>query len=395
MILSGITVVDFTISVAGPMATAMLADAGARVIKIERIGGEMSSEWDSVVHGLSSSYAWNARNKESIAIDLKDERGLEIARRLMREADVVIENFSPGTIARMGLGYDVARSLNPKVVYCHISGYGQTGPFRDEKAFDFLIQGEAGILAMNGTPEGMSKVPLSIADISAGMYANQAILLALMERERSGEGQEIDISMLHSLTSWLGYQAYFYWFKGVEPERIGARHHVLAPYGPYACRDGAMVNIAVLSQTMWRAFAEHVVLDAALADDPRFATNERRIANRAELEAIIAPAFLLQDTAHWVAVLKKIGIPAARVLSLGETLAHPQLKHAHAFQDAPSPAGPIPAIVSPVRMSRSEMRYDWVPVPGEHTRSILAGIGFDGDAADELVGSGIVAEPRL
>lgn len=394
MILAGITVLDFSVSVAGPMATAMLADSGARVIKIEPTGGELTNEWDSLVHGLSSSYVWNARNKETIALNLKDRRGVEIAHRLMSRADIVVESFSPGTIDRLQLGYNVARALNPLTIYCHISGYGQTGPFRDEKAFDFLIQGEAGLVAMTGTSADICKVPLSVADIAAAMYANQAILLALIERESSGEGQEIDISMLHCLTSWLGYHAYFSWFTGKDPQPIGARHHALFPYGPYSCSDGEIINIAVLTQAMWVSFCNHVLSAPELARDERFKTNELRLANREHLELAISKAFSQKKACEWTSILRKSKIPMGRVLNISDTLKHPQLQHRRAFAEAPSAAGPIPAIVSPVRMSRSHMRYDWVPLPGEYTRQILSDLDFPSDEIDELITNGVVDDGR-
>jgi len=387
-----VLVLDLSISVSGPMAAAMLADAGARVIKIDRVGGELSSEWDSVVHGLSSAYVWNARNKESVALNLKDPRGLQAARALARRADVVIENFSPGTIARMGLGYDEVSRDNPRVIYCHISGYGQDGPYRDEKAFDFLVQGESGVLSMNGTPEEMCKVPLSIADISSGMYANQAVLLALMQRERTGRGQEIDVSMLHSLISWVGYHAYFYWFRKELPERLGARHHLLTPYGPYRCADGKFVNLAVLSQSAWRTFCERAIERPELADDPRFVNNETRIRNRRDLEGQIAREIARRPQAEWLERFHALDIPCGRVNDLGEALDHPQLRQRGAIVQLASKRGAIPAIANPISLGTGPLRHDAVPVSGEHTRAVLRELGFDETMIAQMLAEGAAAE---
>lgn len=392
-ILSGIFVLDLSMSVSGPMAAAMLADAGARVIKIERIGGELTTEWDSVVHGLSSAYVWNARNKESVALNLKDSRGREIAGTLAARADVIIESFSPGTIARMGLGYDDVSRSNPRVVYCHISGYGQRGPYRDQKAFDLLVQGEGGVLSMNGTPGEICKVPISIADISAAMYANQAILLALIQRDRTGPGQEIDISMLHCLVSWLGYYPYFYWFRGETPERIGARHHLLTPYGPYQCSDEKFVNVAVLSQSAWRLFCEQALSHPSWVDDPRFLNNELRVRHRDELEAMIAETIRTRSQRYWLQRLAELDIPCGQVRDLAETLNHPQLRELGAFVEAPSLRGPIPAIANPICLSGERMRYDGVPVSGQHTRTVLREIGKSDAEISELISQGVASEP--
>lgn len=390
--LEGVNVVDLSISVAGPMAAAMLADAGARVIKIERVGGELTSEWDSVVYGMSSSYVWNARNKQSVALDLKDPRGLDVVRRLLERADVVIENFSPGTVARMGLSYASLAAANPRLISCHISGYGQEGPYRDQRAFDFLVQGECGLIAMNGTPEEPCKVPLSIADVAAAMYATQAITLALLARERSGAGDEIDISMQHCLLAWMGYHAYFTWFRGEIPQRIGARHHLLVPYGPFRCSDGAYMNVAVLSQAAWRTFCERVLQQPELVADPRFASNELRVRHRDELEPLVAQTFRAHPREHWEALLHASGIPCGQVRDLKEALEHPQVRARGIVQEAPSRRGAVPAITSPVRAARMRMRYDWVPVSGQHTREVLREVGLSDDEIDDMLRAGACGE---
>lgn len=391
-ILADVLVLDLTISVAGPLAAAMLGDAGARVIKIERVTGEVSSEWDSVVHGMSSVYAWNARNKESVALDLRDPRALEAVRSIARKADVVIENFAPGTVSRLGLAYaDVARD-NPGVVYAHISGYGQSGPHRDEKAYDLLVQGESGILASNGTPEEMCKVSLSIADIASATYANQAILLALYGRKASGVGQEIDIAMLHSAVSWLGYFPYFYWFRKELPVRTGAKHFLLTPYGPYRCSDDKWINIAVLSKAAWETFCVLGLERPELLTDERYTTNEARVAHRRELEELVAQIMLGQSQQFWWDRLHAIDIPCGKVRDLAEVLSHPQLVHDGAFIEANSLRGPIPAIRSPINFSNAAMRHDSVPVPAQHTRAILGEFGCEAALIDAMLADGAARE---
>ncbi|GAC1405090.1 MAG: CaiB/BaiF CoA-transferase family protein [Candidatus Velthaea sp.] len=384
-VLDGITVLDLTASVSGPMCTALLGDAGARVIKLERIGGDLSGEWDRVVNGMSSVYVWNARNKESIALDLGDPEAREAAQEIAARADVIVENFSPGTAHRLGLGYEDVRARNPSVVYAHISGYGQTGPYRDEKAFDLLVQGESGLIKANGTPDEPCKVALSVADISSAMYAHAGILLALMHRARTGEGQEIDVSMLHSTVSWYGYMPYFWWYRKQLPPRTGAKHMLLAPYGPFDTSDGKTINVAVLTQRTWRTFAVEALELPAIADDARFVDNEARVKNRVALDRIVGEAIAARPQAYWLERLHALDIPCGRVRDLDEVLEHPQLMHDGAFVEAPSARGMVPAIRNPINMSRTPMRYESVPVSGEHTRAVLREFGLDDAAVDALV----------
>jgi itaconate CoA-transferase len=392
-VLDGTFVLDLTVSVAGPMAAAMLADAGARVVKIERTTGEVSSEWDSVVHGLSSYYVVNARNKESIALDLRDPEALAAVAALARRADVILENFSPGVVDRLGLGYEAVARDNPGVVYAHISGYGQQGPYRSEKAFDLLIQGESGLLTLTGTPDEICKVPISVVDIAAAMYANQAVLLALMHRAKTGEGQEIDISMLHSIVAWLGAIPYFHWFRGETPPRTGAKHYLIAPYGPYRCSDGKYVNFAAASNAAWTAFGTNVIERPDLAEDPRFATNEGRVAHRTELEREVAAAIATRTQDAWITAMHAHDIPCGRVRDLGEMLQHPQLQATGAFIEQPSRVGAIPFVRSPIELPRAPSRRGPVPLRGEHTRPILAELGYDEHAIIGMLERGAAREP--
>ncbi|HMD02320.1 MAG TPA: CaiB/BaiF CoA-transferase family protein, partial [Candidatus Baltobacteraceae bacterium] len=347
----------------------------------------------SVVHGLSSYYVLNVRNKESIALDLRDPEALAAVVALARRADVIVENFAPGVVARLGLGYATIARDNPRVVYAHISGYGQQGPYRNEKAFDLLVQGESGMLTLTGTPEEICKVPISVVDIASAMYATQAVLLALMHRAKTGEGQEIDVSMLHSIVAWLGAIPYFYWFRDETPPRTGANHYLISPYGPYLCSDGTYVNFAAASNAAWKAFSTKVIERPDLAEDPRFAANEGRVANRAELEREVAGAIATRTQDEWIAAMHEHDIPCGRVRNLGEVLRHPQLEATGAFIELPSPVGAIPFVRSPIELPRAPSRRGPVPLRGQQTRSILAELGYNEGAIAGLLARGAAGEP--
>ena len=378
-VLEGMTVLELSAGASGPFCTRLLADWGARVIKVERPGGDLSREWDTVSAGLSAAFVWLNRNKESVELDLKQVEAVEAVKALIRQADVILENQMPGAVDRVGLSYAVARQLKPDIIYCHISGYGRTGPYADMKAFDLLMQGETGVLEMTGTPEGMAKVPLSICDLSTGMYAALAIEGALLHRERTGEGQEIDVSMFDSMMDWLGYYPYFYWHRGKLPTRAGVKHHLLAPYGPYPTGDGKAINIAVLSQEHWRAFCNRGIECPSLLEDPRFVDNEARIINRQALESLLADILAKKDRDEWLRCLQAAGIPCARVNSLDEVLAHPVLQHSGQVRQLPSSRGSMPTMDNPVRWSTASNRLTNVPELGEHTESVLHELGYDTD----------------
>jgi itaconate CoA-transferase len=279
--LDGVKILAFEQVLSGPFATCLLADMGAEVIKVERPGiGDVIRSWDSVVKGLSSGYVWLNRNKRSLTVDVKKDQGREILQRLAKSADIFFENYAPGVAARLGLGYEKLSELNPRLVYCSLSGYGQDGPYRDVKAYDLLIQGEGGIIATTGYPDKPARAGIAIADIASGMYAAIGILLALYQREKTGEGQLIDVSMLDAIVSWLGYFPHHYWHAGEEPARVGMRHHYVTPYGPYLAGDGEYVNLAVASASDWEVFCRKVIEKPELLSDPRFATVESRSIGR-------------------------------------------------------------------------------------------------------------------
>ncbi len=376
--LHGVKIAAFEQVLSGPFATCTLADMGAEVIKIERPGvGDLIRHWDSAVKGLSSGYVWLNRNKQSLTVDVKKEQGREIVFRLARESDVFFENYAPGVAERLGFGYAALSEINPRLIYCSISGYGQDGPYRDVKAYDLLIQGEGGIIATTGYPDKPAKAGISLTDIAAGMYASLGIVLALYQREKTGRGQQVDISMLESIVAWLGYFPHHYWHRGEEAARVGMRHHYVTPYGPYLARDGEYVNLAVATVQDWEIFCRKVLERPDLAADQRFATVEARRENRALLEQTIENLMRERDHTEWLERLKKAELPHGIVRGIAKVLAHPQLVARRFFCEVESPVGRVPVVGNPLRLSQSPARFDPIPALGEQTDAILRKLGYD------------------
>ena len=383
--LDGIRVVAFEQVLAGPFCTCILGDMGAEIIKVERPGvGDLIRHWDTAVRGLSSGYVWLNRNKRSLTVDVKKEKGREILHRLLRQADVFFENYAPGVAERSGLGYEKLKSLNPRLIYCSLSGYGQDGPYRDVKAYDLLLQGEGGIIATTGYPDKPARASIALADIAAGMYAALGIVLALYQREKNGQGQFIDISMFESIVSWLGYFPHHYWHQDEEPARMGMRHHYVTPYGPYLARDDHYVNLAVATAQDWEVFCRQVIERPDLLADQRFATVAARRQNRAILEETIEKIFLERDHKEWLERLKKARLPYGEVRGIAQVLAHPQALARMLIREVESPVGKVPVVGNPLRLSASPARYDRIPGLGEDTESILKALGYDKNAIDSL-----------
>ncbi len=383
--LDGVRVVAFEQVLSGPFCTSILGDMGAEVVKVERPGvGDLIRHWDKAVRGLSSGYVWLNRNKQSLTVDVKDERGREILYKLIRDADVFFENYAPGVAERSGLGHEKLKSLNPRLIYCSLSGYGQDGPYRDVKAYDLLIQGEGGIIATTGYPDKPAKAGIAIVDIAAGMYAALGIVLALFQREKTGEGQMIDISMFESIVSWLGYFPHHYWHQNEEPGRVGMRHHYVTPYGPYLARNGKYVNLAVATPKDWELFCRDVIQKPVLLEDERFDTVEKRRKNRGILEEEIEKTFLERDHTEWLERLKKAQLPYGEVRGIAEVLAHPQAAARRLIREVESPVGKVPVVGNPIRLSASPARYDAIPELGEHTETILKKLGYDAAAIEKL-----------
>lgn len=383
--LDGVKILAFEQVLSGPFATCLLADMGAQVVKVERPGvGDVIRSWDSVVKGLSSGYVWLNRNKRSLTVDVKKEKGKEILQRLTRSSDIFFENYAPGVAKRLGLGYPELSAANPRLIYCSLSGYGQDGPYRDVKAYDLLIQGEGGIIATTGYPEKPAKAGIAIADIASGMYAVIGIMMALYQREKTGEGQFIDVSMLDSIVSWLGYFPHHYWHAGEEPGRAGMRHHYVTPYGPYLAADGEYVNLAVASPSDWELFCRLVIEKPELLHDTRFVSVQDRRKNRAALEEVIEAIFLQRDHKHWLAQLKRADMPHGIVRGIAQVLAHPQVIARKLIREAESPVGKVPVIANALKMSASPARYERIPGLGEDNDKILGELGYDGEAIADL-----------
>lgn len=376
--LEGITVLAVEQAVAAPFASRQLADLGARVIKIERPGvGDFARAYDTTVKGLASHFVWTNRSKESLTLDLKRTEGVEVLGRLVGRADVFLHNLAPGAIARLGFDSATLRAQHPRLVTCEISGYGSSGPYRDKKAYDLLVQSEAGLLSITGTEDTPSKVGISIADIAAGMYAFSGVLAALLRRERTGEGAALEVSMFDALAEWMGFPANFTEYGGSAPPRSGAHHASIAPYGPYATGGGQIVYLGLQNEREWTRFCDDVLQQSGLSSDARFATNTARVAHRDILDEVITRAFANLSAADVVARLEAAGIASARMNTIAEFLEHPQLAARNRWRDVGSPVGPLHALVPPMGMEGTEPVMGPIPALGQHTDAILRELGYD------------------
>ncbi len=390
--LKGITVVTLEHAIAAPFATRQLADMGARVIKIERPGvGDFARGYDERVRGLASHFVWTNRSKESLTLDVKHEEAQKLLMRLiLEEADVVVQNLAPGAAARLGLSYEALSKLKPGIIVCDISGYGSDGPYRDKKAYDLLIQSEAGFVSVTGTPDTPSKAGPSIADIAAGMYAYTNILAALMHRQQTGDGQRIDVSMLESLTEWMNYPLYYAFEGAAPPPRTGASHATIYPYGPFPAGDGKTVMLGLQNEREWKIFCDKVLLQPALATQERFASNAKRSALRAELSALIIEAFATLTAEQVAQRLEQSGIANAQVNTMQEVWAHPQLQARGRWREVQTSAGTIPALLPPGSWQHGEPRMDAVPALGQHTDAILSHYGYSAEGINALRDQGVV-----
>ena len=375
--LDGITVISLEHAVAAPFATRQLADLGARVIKVERPGGgDFARGYDQRVRGQSSHFTWLNRNKESLALDVKHPEARAALLQLLKTADVLVQNLAPGAAARMGLSYEALKGHNPRLIVCDISGYGANGPYRDKKAYDLLIQSEAGFLSVTGTPETPSKSGISVADIAAGMYAYTNILSALLLRGKTGEGSHIDVSMLEAMGEWMGYPMYYAFDGAPPPPRTGASHASIYPYGPFAAGDGGTVMLGLQNEREWQAFCEQVLRRPEVAVDARFCSNAARNQHRDELQALILQEFATLTAAQVVERLDAAGIANARVNDMAGLWAHPQLKARQRWREVDTPAGRIPALLPPGVSSAFDYRMEQVPAVGQHNAAILAELGW-------------------
>lgn len=370
--LDGVTVVSLEQAVSAPYATRQLADLGARVIKIERPGGDFARDYDRAVKGMSAYFVWCNRGKESVVLDLKDPDDRALLDRILSRADVFVQNLAPGAADRLGLGTATLREQWRRLIVCNISGYGDRGPYRDKKAFDLLVQCEAGLVSLTGTPESPARAGASLADIASAMYAFSGVLSALYERERTGEGSAFDVAMLDALGEWMGQPMYTALYGAAPLTRSGARHPSLAPYGHYRAGDGGQVFLSVQSDRDWIALCEQVLGRPELVRDPRFHDNPARVAHDAELTDILEADFARSGTAELVDRLDAGGIANARLRDMAEFADHPQHEARDRWRSFDSPVGALRGLLPPVTVHGREATMRAVPALGEHTDAIRA-----------------------
>ncbi|MBA2812335.1 CoA transferase [Streptomyces sp. KM273126] len=391
--LDGITVVAVEQAVAAPFATRQLADLGARVIKVERVdGGDFARGYDTAAGGLASHFVWCNRGKESIALDLKDPRGGQVVRRLVADADVFVQNLAQGAAARLGLDAATLCAAHPRLVAVDISGYGASGPYADKRAYDMLVQCEAGLVSVTGTPEQPVKAGIPAADIAAAMYAFSGVLAALVRRGTTGRGGPVEVSMLEALAEWMGHPLHHTMHGGTPPARTGLGHAVIAPYDAYATVDGGRVLLSVQNDREWRRLAEQVLERPELGTDPAFATNAARVERRARTDELVVKALGALDTAEAVARLEAAGIACARLRDLHEVAEHPQLRARERWREVGTPAGPLRALLPPITLPGGDAaRMGAVPALGEHTVTLLRAVGMTDDEIAALRRDGVVA----
>jgi itaconate CoA-transferase len=389
--LDGITVVALEHAVAAPFATRQLADLGARVIKIERPKvGDFARDYDATVKGMSSHFIWLNRSKESLTLDLKHSGARQILEQLLERADVLIQNLAPGAARRLGLGAESLLPKYPRLIVCDVSGYGDNGPYASKKAYDLLVQAEAGVMSVTGTADTPSKVGISIADIATGMYAYSGILSALYQREKSGKGTRIEVTMLEALAEWMGYPLYYTHFGGTAPARTGPNHATIVPYGRYETGDGKSIMLGLQNEREWAVFCEKVLLQPKLAQDPRYDSNSKRAAKRSEINALITEVFATLTTKQVIERLDASGIANARINTPDEVWEHPQLKARDRWREMDSPVGLLATLLPPVTMPDFEPRIDAVPALGEHTERILSELGYTSGDIVALQKAGVV-----
>ena len=402
--LDGVKVLDLTRALAGPFCTLMLGDYGADVIKIEMPGsGDDTRKWGPPFIGAESAYFLSVnRNKRSLTLNLRDEQAQAVFRQLAADADVIVENFTPGVMGRFNLGYDDIRAVNPAIVYCSISGFGATGPYRSRPAYDQIMQGISGLMSITGDLGGdPQKVGIAVTDIGAGMWAAFAVMTALFHRNRSSGdgndgdgaavGQHIDLSMLDAQVAWMTYQAGYYFATGEAPKRLGAAHPTLVPYQAFMGKDGKYFNVAVGSDRLWERFCEGIKRPD-LKDHPDYADNGVRVNHRAQLVPLLQEYFLTRDADDWVADLQAVSVPAGPINDLADVFGDPQVRHREMLLEMPHPTlGSIKQTGLPVKFSATPGGLDQPPpLLGEHNRQILTGLGYSDAAVDGMARDGVI-----
>jgi crotonobetainyl-CoA:carnitine CoA-transferase CaiB-like acyl-CoA transferase len=388
--LEGITVVSLEQAVAAPYATRQLADLGARVIKVERPdGGDFARGYDRAVNGESSYFVWLNRGKESLTLDLKQPDGRRVIHQLLDGADVLVQNLGPGAAARLGLDAESVARQHAQVVTATISGYGDDGPWRSRKAYDLLVQAEAGLVSVTGSPTHVARTGVSIADIAAGMFTYSGILTALYARATTGVVRPVSVSLFDALVEWMSQPLYYGHYRGAAPARSGARHPTIAPYGPFTAGDGGTILLAVQNPREWQRLCEIVLDRTDLAMDPRFATNPDRVANRDELDAIITEAVAGLTAAQLEELLERAGVAHARMNDVEQLWQHPVLSSRERWHEIQTPGGPAGALAPPVGLANVQPVIGDVPALGAHSRNILAELGYSSQDIDGLTAAGI------
>ncbi|MFF7369749.1 CaiB/BaiF CoA transferase family protein [Streptomyces tricolor] len=389
--LAGVTVVAVEQAVAAPLATRHMADLGARVIKVERPdGGDFARSYDTSVGGLASHFVWLNRGKESVTLDLKSLGGRRVLAELVATADVFLQNLAPGAAARLGFGAAELRARHPRLVTVDMSGYGSSGPYRDKRAYDMLVQCEAGVVSVTGAADHPAKAGIPASDIAAGMYALSATLAALVGRGVSGEGAALEISMLEATSEWMGYQIHHAQATGRSPGRMGLSHPSVAPYGAFPTADGTDVVIGVQNDREWARFAAEFLGRPGLATDPAWATNVARVRRREEVDALVAEHTSVTPADRLVACLDAIGIASARINEVGDLLDHPQLAARHRWRPVRTPGGTVRGLLPPFTVAGVELPMGPVPALGEHTEPVLRELGYSAADIDRLRRRGAV-----
>lgn len=392
--LQDIQVLDLTRALAGPFCTLMLGDYGADVIKIEiPETGDDTRHWGPPFIGEESAYFLSInRNKRSLTLNFKESQAIQIFLKLVQKADVVVENFTPGVMKRFGLDYESVKAINPSIIYCSISGFGQDGPYQNRPAYDQIMQGVSGLMSITGEPDGEpQKVGIAVSDIGAGMWASFAIMTALHHRANSGDGQHIDISMLDAQVAWMTYQAAYFFANEEPPKRLGAAHPTLVPYQAFMSQDGKYVNVAVGSERLWDRFCEGIgKMD--LKDDPNFAQNGDRVRNRSTLVPLLQEYFLTQPAKHWVDVLQAANVPAGPINDLADVFNDPQILHREMLVEIPHPTlKSIKQTGLPLKFSVTPGSFDrHPPLLGEHNKEILGSMGYSNEEIDELTKKSVI-----
>lgn len=389
--LEDVFVVGLEQAVAGPFATRQLADLGARVVKIERPGtGDFARDYDQAVKGLSSHFAWLNRSKQSLTLDLKKDAGKEILAKLLDRADVFLHNLGPGAVERLGFGTRAVRERHPHIITCEISAFGGSGPYRDKKAYDLLIQAETGLLSITGTEASPARVGISVADIAGAMYAYSGILTALLKRERTGKGSAVEVSLFEALGEWMGYPFYYAGYTGQQPARAGTRHPTIAPYGDVQTGDGGVVYMAIQNDREWARFCELVLLKPELTDDPRFRTNAKRVENGEVLFDLIDASLTSLDTAEFLERLLEADIAHAEVNEVIDFVRHPQLAGRDRGREIDSPVGKLSALLPPANVEDVEPVMGAIPGVSQHTDAILKELGYSDEDVARLRDEGSV-----